>query len=737
MKLICKKLYFILISCVKIITINIFCATISLAINYNVKQEDLSSLFNQKHNNFKAFEDLGIIFYIYDIYYPNILKTSNNELVYDTSLLLKEPIKFNANAFKIINAGGGGDCFFHSIAKGLKLKQYDKDQAISPEYFNHRELRKILAQDYEAIAKREEIKILDEVATKIQSFVTKLDLDAVAENFITNLHHSDRDKAILRDLVKVISNYNSDEDINNTLDNLSTNNNREKIFQFFTQGLRDFSVLQNNQNNPSFQDKIYQDFLGLLKNEAEDHKIQNNDPLIYSQDFKNGTLYTPHYSRNIILLLEQQNVSYAYLYSDKKAISDNTDKHNDYRLLAYKKVEDKPLIFVYFNGTNHYTTLALYNEIMPKVTLNDIKLEDLKKRVSFSTIDLIQSDKRFVENLSQGLFEIMQKDSAFAKEFVEKTEKQRGLDEYFTQLFTDAKNTRSVKDDAFRFMHNKAINIVHNNIRSNNHLAAVSAGSDEGKLTNLWGQILIGRDYFIQDEIDYISNSAAVIGGIDFNINKNLLVGGFLSLNNFTVDNKSKAENNKNIIGGIYADFAFASDLSLSAVFGGSRIISKIQESENLLGYFADAKFKYKLKLANKIQLIPNLGYRLNKNCDFVDNFSYQSAKINSGTSHNLLLGLNLLMNNFKLGKVNISSEIHVVKDFEIYNSGRTVQKKLGAIFLPGIDANSEVKNTDAITIGGLLMANLGVFKINVGADWMFGEKYNGWLARLNMSLFI
>ena len=653
----------ILILYVKIITINIFYSTISLGVTYTVKEEDLSSLFNQNHDTFQAFEDLGIVNYIdYGALFPRIVEKANKELIDDKRFIspIEKTISFNSSAFKIIEAGGGGDCFFYSIAKGLKLKQYDKDTAITSEYFNHRELRKILAKNYQEIAKGEKINSLDYYDEKIQ--------------------------VVIKDRYT-------------------------KLYQFPT--------------------KIYEDFKLLLEDEAKTDKISNDNPLLYAKNFENGHQNTMHNPQNIMLLLEEQNVSYAYFASYiERGLTKNT-----YNLLAYKKIADKPLIFVYFNGVNHYTTLALYDEIIPEVKLNDIKIEDVEKRVLFSTLDLIQSDGVFMKNLSQALFEIIQKDSSFAKDFVDKTKKQKGLDEYFTQLFTDV--TSSVKDNAFRFMHNKAINIVQHNIRSNNNLAAVSAGSNEDKnKINLWWQILIGRDYFIRDTINHTSSTGAVIGGIDCNINKNLLVGGFLSLNNFSVDNKIKAENIKNIIGGIYSDFVFTSNLSLSAVFGGSRIISKIQESESQLGYFADARFKCKLKVSNKVQLIPNIGYRINKNCDFLDNFSYKVTKIHPATSHNLLLGLNLIMDNFKLGKVNISSEIHALKEFELYNSGRTIQTTIGQIFLPSIATNSKV-SADTMSVGALVMVDLGAFKITVGADWMIGEKYNGWLAKLNMSLEI
>ena len=72
-----------------------------------------------------------------------------------------------------------------------------------------------------------------------------------------------------------------------------------------------------------------------------------------------------------------------------------------------------------------------------------------------------------------------------------------------------------------------------------------------------------------------------------------------------------------------------------------------------------------------------------------------------------------------------------------MYNSDRTVQKRIGKILLPSMHTNSEVKNSDTMTAGALVMADLGVFKINVGVDWMFGKKYNGWLVKLNMRLSI
>ena len=104
MKLICKKLYFILILCVKIITINIFWATISFAINYDVKQEDLSTLFNHKHDNFKAFEDLGIKFYIDDIStYSRIVEKANKELIDDKNFIDKTDKSINAPLCNIVN----------------------------------------------------------------------------------------------------------------------------------------------------------------------------------------------------------------------------------------------------------------------------------------------------------------------------------------------------------------------------------------------------------------------------------------------------------------------------------------------------------------------------------------------------------------------------------------------------------------------------------------------------------
>ncbi|MCF8463014.1 MAG: autotransporter outer membrane beta-barrel domain-containing protein [Rickettsiaceae bacterium] len=701
-----KKAFLVVVFVASNLPVNLLLG--STAGSISVVDKDLSSLFRQ-FTNFddfkKVMEDNSIVAYrpidIIDSdpalidpanlfhYYPKFIKSADNKLYYDTRYTFppSQQITFSLKSLTPVEAGGGGDCFFHSVRHELAKNNFIKSDGTS---YSQEELRKKLSNIYCAIARNLQNTMLQDLSSELSQLSEHdhLQTSSSANNY------GPYDLNDLSEWVKVVELYNPAK---NAI-------KHKEMSSFKPNGQTKTRAELNLEYAQLFAGTSY-----------------------YSQNKAIPNAFWPsNASLNVMMLANDLDVGYAYFIK----------LNNKYILLGYKEVKNKPTIFICHDGFGHFTAIKPAGEKTGEINLT---MDDIKDTIEQSFDHSIAGNDDLQKQFAIDLHKIIKKSPELEEKFLKNTSTQEGLDEFIASLkdSNDIKTSAAVAKSADV----STVNVVQNASFSNvDFPSSVAAGQQqEPRKMRLWAQLVgVGQD-FTETNIAYNSYARAVVGGIDLKINKNLLMGLFIGASGSEITKKSNKDdknNTKNITGGIYGGFEISKNASFRGVLGLSKAFanskaSSLDSSKNTSNSFFDARFQYNLQLTSQVQLTPIIGYRLYRNGEFNYANLFTQNKLNNGTSHSALLGVNL-NSVFKLGEISVSPKLRILGDVEFYNSVGVIEKTIGEDRLPTF-AEDVIKTTNTITIGGSVLAYTEKFKVGVGFDWIVGKEYRGRVVKLNV----